>query len=156
MRTDTVCDRTENVTKKGLRLRAPITATDDEHEKYHQAELRHEACREEPLPDPTKEEYDTELTTAGMHQELQARKGCGGVCGGVHTIVRKYRYLVEALPTLCYKCAKGSEVRCSLVCKGRYQDTTDKGDIYASTPLLIGLKLLLHTNVAAQLLQLQR
>lgn len=38
----------------------------------------------------------------------------------------------------------GAEIRCQLVCKGCYQETTDKDDTYSSTPLLISLKLLLR------------
>ena len=38
---------------------------------------------------------------------------------------------------------KGAEERCRLVCKRCDQETIDKGDTYASTPLLISLKLLL-------------
>lgn len=37
----------------------------------------------------------------------------------------------------------GTGIWCRLVCKGRYQETTDKDDTYANTPLFISLKLLL-------------
>lgn len=38
---------------------------------------------------------------------------------------------------------KGAEFPCRLVCKGCYKATTDRGDAYASTPLLITLNLLI-------------
>lgn len=38
---------------------------------------------------------------------------------------------------------RGTEVRCRLMCHGCYQETTDKGDTYTSTPLLVSLKLCL-------------
>ena len=38
---------------------------------------------------------------------------------------------------------KGDGIRSRLVCKGCYQDMPDKDDVYASTPLLTSLKILL-------------
>lgn len=53
------------------------------------------------------------------------------------------KYYAVALPTMCVKRPKGAEARCRLLHKGCYQEAADKGDTYASNPLLINLKLLL-------------
>lgn len=59
-------------------------------------------------------------------------------------------YYADTLPTMWAKRPKGAEVRCRFVCKGCDQETIDKGDTCASTPLLCSLKLFLvvglHNN----------
>lgn len=89
-----------------------------------------------------REEFDLELTTAGMKKEPQAKKDVG-----VHDEVKiddsEDNYDQDALSTMWVKRPKGAETQYRLICRGRYQETTDKDDTYASTPLLIELRLLL-------------
>lgn len=60
-------------------------------------------------------------------------------------------YYADALPTMWVKRPKGAEVRRRLVCKGCDQETIDKDDTYASTPLLISLKLRLVVGYTTRL-----
>lgn len=82
------------------------------------------------------------LTTAGMMEELQAMTE-SGIYDEVQISVLGENLYRGALPTTWAKRPKDTEVRCQLVCKGCYQETTHTGDTCANTPLLISSKQLL-------------
>lgn len=119
---------------------------DDETEEHIQAELQPEACREEQLLDTCREESELDLTTARMKKELQAMKDFG-MYDEVSVNDLGENYNRGALPTMWIKRPKGTDVRCRLVCKSCYQEKLDKGDTYASAPLLITLNLLLFVGL---------
>ena len=54
----------------------------------------------------------------------------------------------QALPCMWVHRDKGYELRSRLVCKGCYQTNIDKDGVYASTPLLTSLKILLTIATA--------
>lgn len=77
-----------------------------------------------------KKELQQDIKDFGVYNEVQV-SGADDAC---------YQ---GALPTLWVKRPKGAEIRCRLVRKGCYKESTDTDDTYADTPLLIILKLLL-------------
>lgn len=82
-----------------------------------------------------------------MEKELQAMKDFG-VYGAIKIDDSEENHHRDALPAMWVQRPRGAEIRCRLVCTGCYQETTDTGDAYANTPLLINLKLLLRTGLA--------
>lgn len=124
----------EVVAKRGVRVQT--ASPDDENEKFYQADVQLETCREEPLLDTNHEEYDIELT------KLQPMKDFG-VDDEVHVGDGQESYSRDSLSPMWVKRPKGSETRCRLGCKRCYQETADKDDAHASAPLLTSLKLLL-------------
>lgn len=76
-----------------------MTTAEEESQKLVPTELQFEACREEPLLDPHKEESDLGLTTTGMNHVLQFMKDFG-VYGEVQVSDADARYTMACCP-LC-------------------------------------------------------
>ncbi len=125
---------------RSSRLPVPLYAPDDATEMETRVELQQ--ALEQPILDAGADELPVAAVAAGMTTEMNSMKNFD-----VYEEVAADQLLPEqirdALPTMWVKKAKGAEVRCRLVCKGCYEETPDKDDVYASTPLLTSLKILL-------------
>lgn len=120
----------------------PVTlhTSDEPTETEDRVELLH--ALEKPVLDEATEEHPLHLVSEGMSTEMKAMKDFG-VYEEVAVDTLPESQVREALPTMWVKVPKAEKLRRRLVAKGFYQEVTNSDDIYASTPLLASLKILL-------------